>query len=65
VQRLDNRKRTIAAALCLIAIAVAVYMGVATFTQPKLAYPADFAKYGPSGPPDARRMPPGSTPHSR
>ncbi len=65
LQGLDKKKMAMALALCLIAIVVAVYMGVRTFAPPKADYPADFGKYGPSGPPGAQSAPPGSTPGSR
>ena len=64
VSGLDPKKLIAAVALCLIAIALAIYVGKRTFEPIKLPDKMNFRKYGPGGPPNPRSMPPGSTPGS-
>jgi len=61
---LDPKKLIAAVALCLLALALAIYVGKRTFEPVKIPDRMDFRKYGPGGPPNPRTMPPGSTPGS-
>ncbi|HZT43335.1 MAG TPA: hypothetical protein VFA07_14290 [Chthonomonadaceae bacterium] len=53
-----------AVALCLLAIALAIYVGKRSFEPVQIPMHNDFRKFGPGGPPNSRTMPPGSTPGS-
>lgn len=62
VKGLDPRKLVAAVALCLLAIAIAVYVGKRTFEPIKIPSRKDIRRYGPGGPPNPRTLPPGSMP---
>lgn len=64
VKGLDPKMLVAAVALCLVAIALAIYVGKRAFEPIKLPDNLNFRRYGPGGPPNARTMPPGSTPGS-
>lgn len=62
VKGLDARKVVAAAALCVAAITLALFVVHRANAPVRIPAKYDFRRYGPGGPPDPNKLPPGSMP---